>query len=124
MAPASGWSLARHDAHQSLQEEVFGRKKGEFEREPASLPRIPNEEPWRGYTEEEVEMVRGWIENFSLRTVGSIVACARTFQDNYITGNAIGAMCRDATSAATAIRFFCLRRKRNEGARPERCGLV
>jgi len=111
VAPASGWSLARHDAHQSLQEEVFGRKKGEFERPPASLPRIPNEEPWRGYTEEEVEMVRGWIENFSLRTVGSIVACARTFQDNYITGNAIGAMCRDGHFGRDGDQIFLLEEK-------------
>jgi len=41
-----------------------------------------------------------------VNTVGSIVACARTFQDNYITGNVIGMMCRDGHFVRDGDQIF------------------
>lgn len=40
-------------------------------------------------------------------TIGSIVACARTFGDNF-TGNAIANMCRDGHFGREGDRIFLL----------------
>ena len=101
-------SLREHTTSKNLSE---GReeRKGEFEGEYVSPSRIPNEEPWRGYTDDEVWRVRDIISDYNVDTIGGIMACARTFGDiNYITGNVIAAMCRDGHFDRDGDRIFLL----------------
>jgi hypothetical protein len=69
---------------------------------------VSNEESWAGYTEDEVERVREIIECYDLRTIGSVVACLREFQDNYITVNVIANMCRDGHFGREGDQIFLL----------------
>jgi hypothetical protein len=70
------------------------KRKGEFNEEPSSPSRIPAQEPWRGYTDEEVQFVEDAITNFDIGTISGIVACARK-NGFFLTGNALAKMCAD-----------------------------
>jgi hypothetical protein len=72
---------------------------------------------WVGYTENEIETVQDIIDCYDIDTVSAIVACARTFQNNSITGNVIGMMCRDGHFERDGDRIFPRRKtERNESA--------
>jgi hypothetical protein len=83
-------------------------RKGTSDEEREIFPRMSSEPQWRGYTEDEVERVRDLISCYDVNTIGSIVACARSFHDNYITGNVIGLMCRDGHFGRDGDRVFLL----------------
>jgi hypothetical protein len=84
--------LMQHDA--LSQNKLKNENEGTSEQERDAPPRIPHQESWSGYTEGEVEQVRDMILCHGLETIGAIVACAREHR-YFITGNVIGAMCRD-----------------------------
>jgi hypothetical protein len=96
------------NSFQAIHEDLYGRKKGESEGECASTSRQAPEGRWVGYTEAEVERVRDILLCYDCKTLGSIVACARTFGDNFITGTAIANMCRDGHFGREGDQIFLL----------------
>jgi hypothetical protein len=87
---------------------VKGKEEGGSSRKESEASSSSHEEPWRGYTEEEVERVRDIILADGVDTIGGVVACARSFGGNYITGNVIGNMCRDGHFGREGDRIFLL----------------
>jgi hypothetical protein len=97
-------SLSRDGAHEIHPQK---EKSGNSRKESHAPSRESHQEFWVGYTDEEVERVRDIIECYNMDTIGSIVACARTFGDNF-TCNAIANMCRDGHFGREGDRIFLL----------------
>ena len=97
-----------------IQQEIFGRKEEEFEEERASPSRPPSsrpeaverEEVWRGYTDEEIDFVRGAVAE-GVTHIGGIVEYSRS-HCLFITGNVIGNMCSDGHFGRDGEEIFLL----------------
>jgi hypothetical protein len=79
----------------TIQKDGTSDEGSDFQKINSPNPRMSPEPEWVGYTMGEVEQIRDLISCYGVNTIASIVACAREFPDNYITGNVIGKMCRD-----------------------------
>jgi hypothetical protein len=68
---------------------------------------VAGEASWKGYNDNEVQVVRDAILDYSLETIPSIIKYSRQMQ-YFITGNIIGNMIRDGHFGRDGDRIFLL----------------